>query len=76
MSRYDREVVKLDFGDDDSGIYWETMMSVDHENQEIADYLILKVGVAGKLWNLSQIDEDLRNKILDRTNKVEYKEIF
>jgi hypothetical protein len=76
MERYQREVVRLDFGDDDMNpVWWEAEVTFDTRYREIISTFVTSVHIGGKKVPLKDVDSDLQNKIEQRMMSLEYSEI-
>ena len=71
MSRYLRDTFHFDFGDDDSGIWWDASVTVDTEYDAVQSYRIGNVRVGGKVVPFAKVDSDLQDRIRERMNSVE-----
>lgn len=76
MTRFLRDDFVFDFGDDDSGIYWNASVTVDTEYDVIDSWRITGVHVGGKVWKWDQVDSELQNRIRERMNAVETAEFL
>lgn len=71
MSRYLRDTFHFDFGDDDTGIWWDASVTVDTDYDSVESYRIGNVRVGGKVVPFAKVDSDLQDRIRERMNVVE-----
>jgi hypothetical protein len=76
MSRFFSDVFRFDFGDDDSGIWWEARVTVDADYDAIKSYTIMGVHVGGQIMKWNQIPSELVESIQNRMDSVETAEFL
>jgi len=76
MERYMRDEFVFDFGDDDSGIYWNATVTVDTEYDVVHYWRVTGVHVGGKILSWDKVDSELKDRIRERMNAVETAEFL
>lgn len=73
--KYFAENARFDFGDDDSGIFWEARVTVDLENDCIHDYNVTHVHVGGKVVPFAHVDSELKDRIYRIMDNLEMSDL-
>lgn len=71
MSRFFNDTFAFDFGDDESGIWWDASVTVDTDYDSVHSYSVGNVHIGGKRVGFSEVDSDMRDRIRDRMNVIE-----
>ena len=70
MTRFFSDTFRFDFGDDDSGIWWEADTTVDADYDNVHSYRITAVHVGGKIMKFREIPSELVESITKRMDEV------
>ena len=74
--RYLRDSFNFDFGDDDSGIWWDATVTVDTDYDSVYSYEVGSVRIGGKIVKFRNVDSDLAQRITKRMESVETAEFL
>lgn len=73
--KYFTDNARFDFGDDDSGIYWDARVTVNTQENTIHDYHVTHVHVGGKIVPFAHVDSELKNQIYKIMDNLEMSDL-